>query len=54
MHFSDTLHEGARPKVVRDNMGHTNIDVTQNVYSKSWWEVRVDAVNYTNLSKMGK
>ena len=30
--------------MVRDNMGHANIDVTQNVYGKSWWEERVDAV----------
>ena len=29
---------------MRDNMGHANIDVTQNVYGKSWWEERVDAV----------
>jgi len=34
----------ARPEIVRDNMGHANIDVTQNVYGKSWWEERVDAV----------
>ncbi len=38
------LREGARPEVVRDNMGHANIDVTQNVYGKSWWEERVDSV----------
>jgi hypothetical protein len=25
-------------------MGHANIDVTQNVYGKSWWEERVEAV----------
>ena len=30
------LREGARPEIVRDNMGHANIDVTRNVYSKSW------------------
>src|SRR5215475_5083347 len=30
---SHVLREGARPKV-RDNMGHANIDVTQNVYGK--------------------
>jgi hypothetical protein len=24
--------------MVRNNMGHANIDVTQNVYGKSWWE----------------
>jgi hypothetical protein len=29
---------------VRDILGHANIDVTQNVYGKSWWEERVDAV----------
>ena len=44
MHSSLMLREGARPEVVRDNMGHANIDVTQIVYGKSWWEERVDAV----------
>jgi hypothetical protein len=44
MHSSLMLREGARPEVVRDNMGHANIDVTQNVYGKSWWVERVDAV----------
>ena len=44
MHPSLMLREGARPEVVRDNMGHANIDVTQNVYGKSWWEERVVAV----------
>jgi Phage integrase family len=44
MHSSLMLREGARPEVVRDNMGHANIDVTQNVYGESWWEERVDAV----------
>jgi hypothetical protein len=42
--ISAILREGARPEIVRDNMGHANIDVTQNVYGKSWWEERVDAV----------
>jgi hypothetical protein len=32
------LREGARPEVVRDNMGHANIDVTQNVSGESGWE----------------
>ena len=36
MHSSHMLREGARPEIVRDNMGHENIDVTRNVYSKSW------------------
>ncbi len=44
MHSSIMLRVGARPEVVRDNMGHAEIDVTQNVYGKSWWEERVDAV----------
>jgi integrase len=44
MHSSLMLREGARPEVVRDNMGHANIDVTRNAYGKSWWEERVDAV----------
>jgi hypothetical protein len=44
MHSSPMLREGARPEVVRDNMGHANIDVTENVYGKSWWEERVDPV----------
>ena len=38
MHSSHMPHEGARPEMVRDNMGHANIDVTQIVYGKSWWE----------------
>jgi site-specific recombinase XerD len=31
MHFGHMLREGARPEIVRDNLGHANIDVTQNV-----------------------
>jgi integrase len=38
MHSSHMLREGARPEIVRDILGHANIDVTQNVYGKSWWE----------------
>ena len=38
------LREGARPEVVRDILGHANIDVTQNVYGRSCWEQRGDAV----------
>jgi hypothetical protein len=44
MHSSLMLRQGACPEVVRDNMGHANIDVTQNVYGKSWWEERKNAV----------
>jgi len=38
MHSSYTLCDGARPEIVRDILGHANIDVTQNVYRKSWRE----------------
>jgi hypothetical protein len=38
MHSSHMPREGARPEIVRDNMGHANIDVTQIVYGKNWWE----------------
>jgi hypothetical protein len=38
MHSSLMSSAGARPEVTRDNMGHANIDVTQNVYNKTWWE----------------
>ena len=34
MHSSLMLREGARPEVVRDNMGAANIDVTQNVWQE--------------------
>jgi integrase len=36
---------GVRPEVTRDNMGHANVDVTQNVYNRTWWEERVEAVS---------
>ena len=45
------LREGARPEVVRDNMGHANIDVTHIIYGKSWWEARVDAVIRVRLPR---
>jgi hypothetical protein len=44
---SSLMLTGARPEVTRDNMGHANIDVTQNVYGRSWWEERVEAVTRT-------
>jgi integrase len=47
MHCSLMLRTGARPEVTRDNMGHANIDMTQNVYGRSWWEERVEAVTRT-------
>jgi hypothetical protein len=39
-----TLREGARPDEVRDILGHADIYVTQNVYSKNCWEEPEDAV----------
>ena len=44
MHSSLMLREGASSEVVRRNMGHANLDVTQSVYGKSRCEERVDAV----------
>ena len=38
MHFSHRLRETARPEMVRDNMGHAKIDVTQILFVRSWWE----------------
>ena len=38
------LAKGQGRRLLRDILGHANIDVTQNVYGKSWWEERVDAV----------
>ena len=35
MHSNHMVREGARLEVVRDNMGHANIDVTHDVYAKS-------------------
>jgi hypothetical protein len=45
MHSSLMSSIGVRPEVTRDNMGHATIDVTQNVYNKTWWEERVEAVS---------
>ena len=50
MHSSLMSSAGARPEVTRDNMGHANIDVTQNVYNKTWWEERVEAVSMAAAS----
>jgi integrase len=45
MHSSLMSSIGVRPEVTRDNMGHANVDVTQNVYNRTWWEDRVEAVS---------
>ena len=44
MHSSHLLREAQGRRLVRDIPGHANIDVTRNVYGKSRWEERVDAV----------
>jgi integrase len=40
MHSSLMSSVGVRPEVTRDNMGHATVDVTKNVYNKTWWEER--------------
>ena len=47
MHASLMRRYGARLEVVRDNMGHAGSTGSQtlDVYSKTWWAERVDAVN---------
>jgi integrase len=44
MHSSLMRREGVRLEVVRDNMGHSEIATTANIYSKSWLDERTDAV----------
>lgn len=39
------LGTGARPEVTRDNMGHSEIPTTLNLYSRTWWDERVNAVS---------
>jgi len=46
MHSSLMSSIGVRPEVTRDNMGHANVDVTQNVYNRTWWEERVEACEH--------
>jgi integrase len=50
MHSSLMSSVGVRPEVTRDNMGHATVDVTQNVYNKTWWEERVEAVSMAAAS----
>jgi hypothetical protein len=46
MHASLMRHFGARLEVARDNVGHAGNtgSITLDVYSKTWWEERVEAV----------
>jgi len=47
MHASLMRRFGARLEVARDNMGHAGSSgsMTLDVYSKTWWDERVEAVN---------
>ena len=47
MHAS-LMRRFARLEVARDNMGHAGStgSITMDVYSKTWWEERVEAVNW--------
>jgi integrase len=47
MHASLMRRYGARLEVARDNMGHAGStgSITLDVYSKTWWDERVDAVS---------
>jgi site-specific recombinase XerD len=47
MHASLMRRFGARLEVARDNMGHAGSSgsITLDVYSKTWWNERVEAVN---------
>src|ERR1039458_654343 len=33
-----------KAKATRDNMGHSTVDITQNIYTGTWWEQRKAAV----------
>jgi hypothetical protein len=46
MHASLMRCMGGRLEVARDNMGHAGStgSITLDVYSKTWWDERVDAV----------
>jgi hypothetical protein len=46
MHASLMRRMGGRLEIARDNIGHAGSTgaITLDVYSKSWWEERVDAV----------
>ena len=50
MHSSLMSSVGVRPEITRDNMGHATVDVTQNVYNRTWWEERVEAVSLAAAS----
>jgi len=43
--FGEHVNTVFRMDQVFVNMGHANIYVTQNVYNRTWWEERVEAVS---------
>ncbi|WP_109488934.1 tyrosine-type recombinase/integrase [Occallatibacter savannae] len=45
MHASLMRRTGARPEVARDNMGHSEIPMTLEGYSRTWWDERMSAVS---------
>jgi len=45
MHASLMRRTGARPEVARDNMGHSEIAMTLEGYSRTWWDERANAVS---------
>lgn len=45
MHASLIRRTGARAEVARDNMGHSEIPTSLEVYSRTWWDERADAVS---------
>lgn len=48
-HSSLSMGTGASPEVTRDNMGHSTVDVTQNIYTGTWWEQRKAVEGISNL-----
>ena len=45
MHASLMRRSGARAEVARDNMGHSEIAMTLEGYSRTWWDERTTAVS---------
>ena len=45
MHASLMRRTGARAEVARDNMGHSEVPTTIEIYSKTWWDERAAAVS---------
>lgn len=45
MHASLMRRTGARAEITRDNMGHSEVATTTEIYSKTWWDERAAAVS---------